>query len=100
MGDEISDHATSASHAGAVWLVAALCLAVLTCQLNATMVGPVLPDVARGLGVSIGAASWVQSLFFLAGAVAAILLGRLSDLHGGRGILLGVLAAQVAGAAL
>lgn len=80
--------------------MAALCLAVLTCQLNATMVGPVLPDVARGLGVSIGAASWVQSLFFLAGAVAAILLGRLSDLHGGRGILLGVLAAQVAGAAL
>ena len=115
MGDEIGLCAKSASHmdaesashtgagatgAGAVWLVAALCLAVLTCQLNATMVGPVLPDIARGLHVAIGAASWVQSLFFIAGAVAAILLGRLSDLHGGRPILLGVLAAQIAGAVL
>ncbi|MCW4457519.1 MFS transporter [Microbacterium sp. MPKO10] len=82
-------------HGGrAVGLVATLILAVVAFQLNASMITPALPDMARTLGVDIDSVSQVSSLFFLAGAVGGVLLARWSDFIGrkrGLLIVLGIL---------
>lgn len=78
----------------AIGLVATLILAVVAFQLNASMVTPALPDMARTLGVDIDSVSQVSSLFFLAGAVGGVLLARWSDFIGrkrGLLIVLGIL---------
>lgn len=78
----------------AVGLVATLVLAVIAFQLNASMITPALPDMARTLGADIDAVSQVSSLFFLAGAVGGVLLARWSDFIGrkrGLLIVLGIL---------
>lgn len=82
-------------HGGrAIGLVATLILAVIAFQLNASMITPALPDMARTLKVDIDAVSQVSSLFFLAGAVGGVLLARWSDFIGrkrGLLIVLGIL---------
>ncbi|WP_054010486.1 MFS transporter [Arthrobacter sp. ERGS1:01] len=81
-------------------LVAVLVVAVLSYQLNATMISPALPDIAKSLGVSSAAASQVSSLFFLAGAILGIALGRWSDFIGRRRVLLIVLTVLAVGTLL
>ncbi|KHK96587.1 major facilitator transporter [Microbacterium mangrovi] len=79
----------------AVALVATLILCVLSYQLNASMLTPALPDMAKELGIDVGAVSQVSSLFFLAGAIGGIVLSRWSDFTGRRRalfIVLGILA--------
>ena len=66
----------------AVGLVATLILGVLSYQLNASMITPALPDIARALHEDVGAVSQVSSLFFLAGAVGGVELSRWSDFIG------------------
>ena len=78
-------------------LVSSLLLAVLAYQLNATMVTPILPDLARQLGTSLGNISLVSSLFFMSGSVAGIVLSRWSDFLGRKRVLLGVLTATAVG---
>ena len=75
----------------AVGLVATLILGVLSYQLNASMITPALPDIARSLGENVGAVSQVSSLFFLAGAVGGVVLSRWSDFIGRKRALLIVL---------
>jgi MFS family permease len=74
-------------------LVATVLLGVISYQLNATMTTPVLPDMARALGVSIEQVSYVSSVFFLAGAVGAVVLSRWSDFVGRKTALLAVMGA-------
>lgn len=79
-------------HGGrAVALVATLILGVLSYQLNASMITPGLPDIARALNVSVESISQVSSLFFLAGAIGGVVLSRWSDFIGRRQALLVVL---------
>jgi predicted MFS family arabinose efflux permease len=66
-------------------------------QVNATMVTPVLPQIATAMRVTIARASEVSSLFFLAGAVAGVVLGRWSDFIGRRRALIAVMVALGAG---
>lgn len=73
---------------------------MLSYQLNATMIAPALPHMAVELGVSAASISQVSSLFFLAGAVAGIALGRWSDFIGRRPALLIVLLLLAAGTIL
>ena len=78
----------------AVGLVATLILGVLSYQLNASMITPALPDIADQLGEDIGQVSQVSSLFFVAGAVGGVVLGRWSDFIGRKRalfIVLGIL---------
>lgn len=77
--------------ARAVALVAALALGALSFQSNATMITPVLPEIAAGMKESIAHVSQVSSLFFLAGAIMGVVLGRWSDFLGRRLILIAVL---------
>ncbi|MWK37893.1 MFS transporter [Actinomadura sp. J1-007] len=86
--------------AKAAALVAALLLGVIAYQLNASMVTPALPEMARTLNSSLGAISHVSSLFFLAGAIAGVVFSRLSDFTGRRKTLLTVLGLTCVGTLL
>ncbi|MFF9896708.1 MFS transporter [Streptomyces longispororuber] len=84
----------------AVALVTTLLLGVIAYQLNASMVTPALPEMARELDGSVGDISQVSSLFFLAGAVAGVVFSRLSDFTGRKKMLLAVLAVTAVGTLL
>ena len=86
--------------ARATQLVVALVLAALSYQLSATMISPVLPQIAADLDTNLKDAAWISSLFLLVGAVAGIILGRWSDMVGRRTALLLVMAIFVAGTLL
>ncbi|QTH59280.1 MFS transporter [Corynebacterium hindlerae] len=72
-------------------LLATLVLAVLAFQLNASMVTPALPHIARVFEVGDGTVGQVSSIFFLAGAVAGVILTRWSDFIGRKRTLMIVL---------
>src|SRR3712207_5205838 len=70
------DDATRLSGRRAALLIATLLLGVLSFQLNASMVTPALPQIAADFGESADSAAPVQSMFFLAGAIAGPVIGR------------------------
>lgn len=65
-------------------LTMTLVLSVLSYQLNASMLVPALPEIARTFDRDLAAVSQVSSLFFLSGAVSGLVLTRWSDFHGRR----------------
>lgn len=70
--------------------------------LNQTIVVSALPAIGRDLGAD-DALAWIVSAYFIAGAAATPLFGKLSDIHGRRPILLiaiGLFAAGSLAAAL
>ncbi|RAX15980.1 MFS transporter [Pseudarthrobacter sp. AG30] len=85
------DDATRLSGRRAALLISTLLLGVLSFQLNASMVTPALPQIAASFGGSADSAAPVQSMFFLAGAIAGPVIGRWSDFIGRRAALLLVL---------
>lgn len=84
----------------AALLISSLLLGVLSFQLNASMITPALPQIAASFGLGAEAAAPVQSMFFLAGAIAGPVIGRWSDFIGRRAALLLVLAIMGAGTLL
>ncbi|MBT2513457.1 MFS transporter [Arthrobacter sp. ISL-30] len=81
-------------------LITTLILAVLSFQLNASMVTPALPHIGAFFGESPESVAQVQSMFFLAGAIAGPVIGRWSDFIGRRTALLLVLGIMGAGTIL
>ncbi|XAS67438.1 MFS transporter [Micrococcaceae bacterium Sec5.7] len=81
-------------------LVATLILSVVAFQLNASMLSPALPDIAESLGENLDQIAQVSALFFLAGAVSSVILGRWSDVIGRRNTLLIVLGLLTVGTLL
>jgi predicted MFS family arabinose efflux permease len=79
-------------------MVAALVLAVISFQLNATMLGPAFYDIETELGKGSFAA--MSTYFYLAGAVANVVLIRWSDYVGRKRVMLGVLALLCVGTLL
>ncbi|WP_044877032.1 MFS transporter [Paenibacillus sp. IHBB 10380] len=84
----------------AVVLVVTLILCVLSYQLNASMLTPALPDIAKAMHVSVSQVSQVSSLFFLGGAIGGVVLSRWSDFIGRRRALVIVLLILGAGTIL
>ena len=84
----------------AALLISTLLLGVLSFQLNASMVTPALPQIAAEFGQGADSAAPVQSMFFLAGAIAGPVIGRWSDFIGRRAALLLVLGIMGAGTIL
>ncbi|GAA3404695.1 MFS transporter [Pseudarthrobacter polychromogenes] len=84
----------------AALLISTLLLGVLSFQLNASMVTPALPQIAAEFGQGAESAAPVQSMFFLAGAIAGPVIGRWSDFIGRRAALLLVLGIMGAGTIL
>ncbi|MBZ4018489.1 MFS transporter [Streptomyces purpurogeneiscleroticus] len=69
-------------------MLPALVLAVLGYQINATMLSPALPDIARRLDTSSSLVGLSQTLFFLLAAVGQVTLARLSDYRGRKPVML------------
>lgn len=77
------------------------CVAVIGS--NSLALGPIAPEVARGLGTSVPAVMGASAAFGLGTAAGALLLGGLIDRHGARRMLqaaLLLLTAGLAGSAL
>ncbi len=84
----------------AAFLITTLVLAVLSFQLNASMITPALPHIGEFFGATPEAVAQVQSMFFLAGAIAGPVIGRWSDFIGRKTALLLVLGIMGAGTVL
>ncbi|WP_231964981.1 MFS transporter [Mycobacterium sp. E3339] len=70
-------------------MVAALALSVMSFMLNATMLGPAIRDINTHLGPHAYAS--MSAYFYLAGAIANVVLIRWSDFIGRRRVLVGIL---------
>lgn len=99
-GTDTSADQTQFAGRRAALLISTLLLGVLSFQLNASMVTPALPQIAASFGLSADSAAPVQSMFFLAGAIAGPVIGRWSDFIGRRAALLLVLGIMGAGTIL
>jgi predicted MFS family arabinose efflux permease len=75
----------------------ALLFGVIAFQLNASMVAPAVPEMARKLASTPGLVGISQTVFFLVGGIAGIVLTRYGDLAGRRKILLYSLIVMCAG---
>ena len=75
----------------------ALLFGVVAFQLNASMVAPAVPEMARTLSSTPSLVGISQTLFFLVGGIAGIVLTRYSDHAGRRRILIYSLVAMSAG---
>lgn len=85
-----SESAATLSRNQTVFMVAALVLSVVSFMLNATMLSPAIRDINAHLGA--GAFAPISSYFYLAGAIANVVLIRWSDYIGRKRVLLGILA--------
>ncbi|WP_100246000.1 MFS transporter [Rhodococcus triatomae] len=72
----------------------------MTLSILQAAVVPVIPTMARQLGVGPIAVGWVLTANLLAAAVSTPVLGRLADQRGGRPVLIGTLVVVVAGSIL
>src|SRR5260370_5358764 len=61
----------------------ALVFGVISYQLNASMVAPAVPEIARRLNANPSEVAVSQTLFFLVGGISGVVLARYSD-HAGR----------------
>jgi predicted MFS family arabinose efflux permease len=77
--------------------MAALLCGVIAFQLNASMVAPAVPEIARRLNSTPSLVGISQTLFFLVGGIAGVVLTRYSDHAGRRKILIDSLAAMSVG---
>jgi MFS family permease len=80
------------------FMMAALLVAVMTTQLSATMLAPAIREIETKLGTGSFAA--MSTYFYLAGAVANVVLIRWSDFIGRKRMLGSVLAVACVGTAL
>ena len=83
-----------------VSLVVTLILCVLAFQLNASMLTPSLPNIAKSMNVSVDLVSNVSSLFFLASSIGGVALSRWGDFIGRRRALVIVLLSLAVGTIL
>lgn len=81
-----------------VVMVAALLVAVMSFQLNATMLSPAIRDIETELGD--GAFAAMSTYFYLAGAVGNVVLVRWSDFVGRKRMIFGVLGVLCVGTLL
>jgi MFS family permease len=75
----------------------AIAISVASLALLQNLVIPVIPMIAADFGVTPDAASWTNTAWLIAAAVATPLLGRIGDLRGRRNTFLVVLAVVALG---
>ncbi|ATV80071.1 Permease, major facilitator family [Corynebacterium pseudotuberculosis] len=82
---------------GIALLMTVLLTAAIAFQLNASMLSPVLANMARELGTDEATVGLTQTAFFTGGAMCGLFLPRLSDIVGRRKILVIMLAVMAIG---
>src|SRR5882757_3049807 len=92
MGDTSSESAVDSpipANSTKTWVtLTALLFGVIAYQLNASMVAPAVPEMARRLGSTPEHVAFSQTLFFLVGGISGVVLARYSDHAGRRKVLL------------
>ncbi|MGH3379726.1 MAG: MFS transporter [Actinoallomurus sp.] len=83
------------THTGLTLL--ALSVSGMVVSVQQTLVLPLLPQLMRHFGVSVGSVTWVFTASLLAGAVATPLLSRLGDMYGKKNLIIITMAFLVAG---
>lgn len=73
------------------------CCIFLAIGLNSAMLGPVLPDLAKNTGISLGAAGSLITSLFLGALITQFVLGPINDRLGPRPILIVGMALMSAG---
>jgi MFS family permease len=69
-------------------VIAPLLVAVFMRALPLTMVGPLLPSIARSLGAGLAEVGWIVATYATGSLIAQPLMGGLSDSRGRRNVLL------------
>ncbi|MFT2018161.1 MFS transporter [Streptomyces sp. 796.1] len=92
--------ATSPRAVGPGAVTAVIALSGVVVSLMQTLVVPIIPMLPSLLDASASDASWVITATLLAAAVVTPIAGRLGDMYGKRKVLIGSLAALVAGSVL
>ncbi|WP_235933453.1 MFS transporter [Corynebacterium qintianiae] len=85
---------------GIALLMGVLITAAVAFQLNASMLSPVLPTMAKELGTDEASVGLTQTAFFTCGAMCGLFLPRLSDIIGRRKVLLVMLTIMSLGGVL
>ncbi|MBS1691778.1 MAG: MFS transporter [Actinobacteria bacterium] len=93
-----SDDTSALSRRQLVFMVAALVASVVSFSLNSTMVGPAYRDINTALGPD--AFVTMSTYFYLAGALANVVLIRWSDYIGRKRVLLAILVVMCVGTVL
>jgi predicted MFS family arabinose efflux permease len=85
---------------GQMLTLLSLLLGVIAYQLNASMVSPAVPSIARSLGTSTVPIALCQTMFFIVGGITGLVLARYSDYVGRKRVLLYSLVCMCGGTVL
>lgn len=86
--------------ASARFILPVLVFVTLVMSMVATLGTPMVPTIARQMGVSLEAAQWLLTVTLLVGAVVTPITGRLADGPHRKRVVLGALAAVCVGATI
>ena len=87
------------SHRRKFAILAGVLMAMLLGALDATIVGPAMPNIVRELG-GMALLSWVFTIYSLTSTITIPIVGKLSDLYGRKWFYLGGISIFLAGSAL
>ncbi|WP_156164294.1 MFS transporter [Streptacidiphilus albus] len=82
------------------WILVVVASAQFMVGLDATVVNVMLPQLQRGIGLSVANTQWVMSIYVLLFGGLMLMGGRLTDVLGRRRVLLGGMALFIAGSLL
>jgi MFS family permease len=72
-------------HIWTAWItLAILSFTQIITMLSETMLLPAIPDIITDFNISYNNSSWILSSYLIAGAVAAPIVGKLSDIYGSK----------------
>jgi len=92
-------HLRNLPHRRKMYILAGVLLAMLLGALDATIVGPAMPNIVRDLG-GMAMLAWVFTIYSLTSTITIPIVGKLSDLYGRKWFYLGGISLFLAGSAL
>ena len=92
-------HLRDLPHRRKMSILSGVLLAMLLGALDATIVGPAMPNIVRDLG-GMALLAWVFTIYSLTSTITIPIVGKLSDLYGRKWFYLGGISLFLAGSAL
>ncbi len=83
-------------HRRKMYILAGVLLAMLLGALDATIVGPAMPNIVRDLG-GMAMLAWVFTIYSLTSTITIPIVGKLSDLYGRKWFYIGGISLFLAG---
>ena len=92
-------HMRELPHRRKMYILAGVLLAMLLGALDATIVGPAMPNIVRDLG-GMAMLAWVFTIYSLTSTITIPIVGKLSDLYGRKWFYIGGISLFLVGSAL